>query len=237
MGGTKVRPSILPRLWVSVVIFGWACAVPSSAKMDLDTVVGMWLLDEEKGKTALDSSGHERHGKHQGDVGAIDGRFGKGLELFGGGEGVVIAGLGDWCIKLLDICTGHKCSSSTPQNNCLYVCVSIDGLKFLFETCPNLLIDSVYRRVIDRHDGYPTQYFFSNNFAHETFVLTGFSYGNFIINVFFIDSLHQTEWINYVGSIICFGFYGDNTKARRTDQSLLGTKMQFKIVVSPSLPH
>ena len=79
---------------VGVTALFLVVALAVGAKIDLDSVVGMWLLDEESGAEARDASGHEHHGKHQGGVEVIDAKFGKGLELFGAGESIVIPGLG-----------------------------------------------------------------------------------------------------------------------------------------------
>jgi hypothetical protein len=79
---------------IAIVVLSAVFALPSFARMDLDRVLGVWLLDEETGGKAVDASGHERDGKHQGAVEVIDGKFGKALELFGGDEGIIIPALG-----------------------------------------------------------------------------------------------------------------------------------------------
>ena len=81
------------KAWVAGIAMSAVCALPVFGLMDLDKVLGMWLLDEEDGEKAADSSGHGNDGSHAGGAEIIDGKFGKGLELFGDGEGVVIPGL------------------------------------------------------------------------------------------------------------------------------------------------
>ena len=42
-------------------------AANSEAKIDLETVMGIWLLDENKDKVAKDVFGNDNHGEIQGD--------------------------------------------------------------------------------------------------------------------------------------------------------------------------
>jgi len=72
-------------LLIGVVVLFVACVltVPSYAKIDLETCVGMWLLDEGKGDTATDSSGNENDGEVMNGPKWVDGKFGKALEFDG----------------------------------------------------------------------------------------------------------------------------------------------------------
>ena len=60
------------------------------AEIDPDSIVGLWLLDEGKGKTAKDSSGNELHGHFTGNPKWREGKIGESLELGGNGATVEI---------------------------------------------------------------------------------------------------------------------------------------------------
>ena len=66
------------------------CVQPSmsSAKIDPETAVGVWLFDEGAGNDAEDSSGMDNHGTING-ADWTDGKFGDALE-FDGGQSVTI---------------------------------------------------------------------------------------------------------------------------------------------------
>jgi len=72
-------------LLISVVVLFVACVltVPSYAKIDIKTCVGMWLFNEDKGDTAADSSGNKNDGKIMNGPKLVDGKFGKALEFNG----------------------------------------------------------------------------------------------------------------------------------------------------------
>jgi len=72
-------------LVISLVLVG-----QSFAKIDPETLVGAWLLDDNKGDTAEDSSENGYDGTLTGNPKQIDGKFGKALE-FNGSNGVDIA--------------------------------------------------------------------------------------------------------------------------------------------------
>ena len=57
-------------------------ALPSLAKIDPDSITGMWLFNEGKGNTAKDSSGNGNDGDIHGAK-WVDGKFGKALEFNG----------------------------------------------------------------------------------------------------------------------------------------------------------
>jgi len=72
-------------LLIGVVVLFVACVltVPSYAKIDPKTCVGMWLFDVDKGDTAIDSSGNKNDGKIMNGPKLVDGKFGKALEFDG----------------------------------------------------------------------------------------------------------------------------------------------------------
>ena len=77
---------------MSLVAFACIFATSGHAEIDPDTIVGLWLLDEDKGREAKDSSGNELHGTFTGSPKWREGKFGRGLELPGGGDTVKIEG-------------------------------------------------------------------------------------------------------------------------------------------------
>ena len=76
------------------MVFAFVCTLllllphVSTAKIDPETAVGVWLFDEGAGDDAEDSSGKENHGKIEG-ADWTDGKFGGGLE-FDGAQWVTI---------------------------------------------------------------------------------------------------------------------------------------------------
>lgn len=81
-------------VFMSLVAIGWVFTPSGHSEIDPDTIVGMWLLDEDKGKEAKDGSGNERHGTFTGSPKWREGKFGRSLEFSGGGDTVRIDGLG-----------------------------------------------------------------------------------------------------------------------------------------------
>lgn len=77
---------------MSLVAFNWILATSGRTEIDLDTIIGLWLLDEGKGKETKDSSGNELHGTFTGTPKWREGKFGMGLEFPGGGDTVKIEG-------------------------------------------------------------------------------------------------------------------------------------------------
>ena len=63
-------------------------------RIDDDSIVGVWLLDEEDGDQAVDSSGNERHGDYVGGPIPVDGKFGMALEFNGASDTVRVPALG-----------------------------------------------------------------------------------------------------------------------------------------------
>jgi hypothetical protein len=60
-----------------------AITCPSSAEIDPNFVVAVWLCDEGDGDTLADASGNEHDGSFVGDLGWADGKFGAALEFLG----------------------------------------------------------------------------------------------------------------------------------------------------------
>ncbi len=82
---TKLRLTLACIFVMSLVLVG-----QSFAKIDSETVVGIWLFDENKGDTAKDSSGNGNDGTLQKNPKWVEGQFGRALE-FDGTNGVDIA--------------------------------------------------------------------------------------------------------------------------------------------------
>ena len=70
-----------------VVLFVASILVSSSyARMDTESVVAIWLFDEEKGDITEDFSGNGHDGTLEGQIQWVAGRFGSALE-FGASAG------------------------------------------------------------------------------------------------------------------------------------------------------
>ena len=74
----------------------------SDAKIDPETVAGMWLFDEGKGKVAKDSSDNGNDGELMNDPKWVDGKFGKALE-FDGQDDYVDAGEAEILKPIADV--------------------------------------------------------------------------------------------------------------------------------------
>ena len=80
---------------MSLVAFSWIFTTSSGhAEIDPDTIRGLWLLDEGKGKDAKDRSGNELHGTFTGTPKWREGKFGQAVEFGGAGDTVKIEGFG-----------------------------------------------------------------------------------------------------------------------------------------------
>ena len=79
---------------VSLIVLSLMFTSIGSAAFDLETVVGMWLFDEDKGNIAADSSENGNDGKFENDPKwTKDGKFGSGLEFDGNeSKGHVVVG-------------------------------------------------------------------------------------------------------------------------------------------------
>lgn len=75
---------------VCMFVIGLALAGQSSARIDPETLVGVWLFDEDGGDTARDASGNGNDGTLVKNPEWVEGKFGSALE-FDGTNGVEIA--------------------------------------------------------------------------------------------------------------------------------------------------
>ena len=79
------------RFWLSSITlicfslfsFGVLFISTTSAEIDPDTLVGMWLFDEGKGKVATDASENGLDGEFEGNPKWVEGKFGMALEFDG----------------------------------------------------------------------------------------------------------------------------------------------------------
>ena len=67
----------------SLFSFGILFVSTTSAEIDPDTVVGVWLFDEGKGDVATDASGNGLDGEFNGKPKWVEGKFGEALEFDG----------------------------------------------------------------------------------------------------------------------------------------------------------
>ncbi len=72
-----------------IIVMIMMLAGVSNAKVDLETVVGMWLFDDGSGNQAKDSSGKGNHGKLVKSPKWVNGKFGMALEFDGKDNHVV----------------------------------------------------------------------------------------------------------------------------------------------------
>lgn len=72
-------------LCIGVIALFITCllTIPSDAKIDPDTIIGLWGFDDEGGDTARDSSGNDHDGKLMANPKWVDGQFGGALEFDG----------------------------------------------------------------------------------------------------------------------------------------------------------
>ena len=68
---------------ISLISFVLILVEQNSAKIDPETVLGIWLLDENKGGVARDSSKNSRDGKITGSLKVVKAKFNKGFEFEG----------------------------------------------------------------------------------------------------------------------------------------------------------
>ncbi len=73
---------------ISLILIGIFTA-QSSAKIDPESIAGIWLFDEGKGKVAKDSSKNDHDGDIKGNLKWVSGKFGKALEFPGVDENFV----------------------------------------------------------------------------------------------------------------------------------------------------
>ena len=77
-------------LCISLIITSLALVTQIGAKIDLETAMGIWLFDENRGTVATDISGNNNHGEIQGAE-WVKGKFGTALKFNGTSARVVIA--------------------------------------------------------------------------------------------------------------------------------------------------
>jgi hypothetical protein len=81
-----MRYSICATLaFLIIIVFAF-----SSYGIDSSSILGIWLLDENKGNVAGDSSGNNRNGEIKGNVKWVKGKFDTALELPGQGDSHVV---------------------------------------------------------------------------------------------------------------------------------------------------
>ncbi len=76
-------------LFIFMFVTGFIVISQSHAKIDPKTIAGLWLFDES-GKVVKDHSGNGLDGEVIGSVKWVDGKFGKAMEIDGGGGHVKI---------------------------------------------------------------------------------------------------------------------------------------------------
>jgi len=79
----NVVVSRLTIVCVSLMVIGLMLPNIGEAKIDPQTIVGLWLFDEGKGDVAKDSSGNRNDGKFFNDPKWAKGKFGEALEFDG----------------------------------------------------------------------------------------------------------------------------------------------------------
>lgn len=100
----------------AVLIIMLIFVLQSEARIDRNSVMGMWLFDENRGDIAYDSSGNGFDGKFVNDVKWTEGKFGKAIVLTGesqvncGALPELNVGLGDF-----SLCAWVKTSAEPPD--------------------------------------------------------------------------------------------------------------------------
>ena len=87
----KTTVARLKLLCVSFMVLSLMFVGISSAEIDFETCVGMWLFNEGSGDAAADSSGKNNNGTIHGGAKWVDGMFGSALSLNGSDAYVEIA--------------------------------------------------------------------------------------------------------------------------------------------------
>ena len=87
MGATLMRLSLV---CISSSFLGLMAASPSLSKIDPNTIVGLWLLDDGRGNIAKDASGNGHHGEFLGlKPKWVEGQFGEAFEFDGQDDSVL----------------------------------------------------------------------------------------------------------------------------------------------------
>ncbi len=102
---------------VSLIVIGLMMAGHSYAEIDPETALGVWLLDEDQGKTAEDFSENGRDGNITGAE-WTDGQFGKALDFNGVDDLVEVLDLDSAldAIPEITVMTGVKSDKAPAQN-------------------------------------------------------------------------------------------------------------------------
>ena len=79
---------------VGVLAFVSMCVGRSEARIDPESIVGIWLFDDVDGVGAVDSSGNELNGEINGAPDQVEGVFGDAVEFNGAGDTVEFVGFG-----------------------------------------------------------------------------------------------------------------------------------------------
>ena len=75
---------------LSIVLFCLGVAISGNAKIDEDTILGIWLFDGDIDKTVKDVSGNGHDGQVFGKPKVVDGKFGKALSFSAAGDKIEI---------------------------------------------------------------------------------------------------------------------------------------------------
>ena len=118
-------------LCACVLALSFMWSVPAEARIDPDSIVGIWLFDDDKGGKALDSSGNELHGQINGNPAEVEGKFGSALEFTGGGDTVELVRFGlDFPTDIVTIVTWAKVKEVKGQDLCSTVPLDPDRIVF-----------------------------------------------------------------------------------------------------------
>lgn len=82
-GLLKPHRVLITILCVSLMFIGIFIGQNSAAKVEKGAIVGIWLFDKSEGNIAKDSSGNGHDGEIIGNVGWVEGQFGKALSFPG----------------------------------------------------------------------------------------------------------------------------------------------------------
>ncbi len=86
-----------------LVIIGLLLAGPGYAKIDPDTILGIWLLDEGTGDTTADASGNGHDGTLMGSPTWVAGQFGNALQFNGSSSYVTCGNAPDLNVDLFSV--------------------------------------------------------------------------------------------------------------------------------------
>lgn len=75
---------------LSIALFCLGVAISGDSKIDEDTILGIWLFDEDIKNSVRDASGNGHDGQVFGKPKVVDGKFGKALSFSGAGDKIEI---------------------------------------------------------------------------------------------------------------------------------------------------